>query len=314
MRKTILLSCLLLTSVLCFAGSVTQAPTIDFGSVGYLANSTSGFNTITVPVAGQPTTSGAGGLSGHSGGSYGSASIGNFSGLERLATVTFRTNRTTDAVRVSTDNCGSVLISNFVTTDDDTEDTASATRGTVSFPVGAKLELESFTGINPCTISGTVSGPVQFKTQGLIITYTNWTNVPVTVMVHVTPHLSLSHDPDAALDFGEICRSRSQQTITVATDGTATSPDAFCSLSATSADSFTLTGNTGQSFSVSLPASVLISNGSNTLTVSNFTSSCTSSCVLANSTYTFKIGGTLTVPANTALGEYTGAYTVQITY
>lgn len=316
MRKIILVSCFLLTDIIAFSGSVVQTPTIDFGSVGFLANSTSGFSIITQHASGTATTSGSGPLTGHSGGSSGSAGIGNFSWAERLSgTVTFQTNRNTNTTRVSTDGCGSVLISDFTTTNESTSTTASATSSSsVSFPVGAKLQLESFTGTQPCTISGTVSGPVQFRIKGLIVVQTDWTDVPINVTVHITPHLSLSHDSGAALDFGEICRSRSQQTITVNPNGTGTSPNAFCQLTHTRADSFTVTGNTGQSFSVTLPASATISNGNNSMTVSNFTSSCSVSCVLSNFTHTFKVGGTLTVPANAAIGEYTGTYSVSITY
>ena len=299
-----------------FAGSVVQTPTIDFGSAGFLANSTGGFDIITQPASGTATTGGSGPLTGHSGGSSGSAGIGNFSWAERISgTITFQTNRNTNASRISTNGCGSVLISNFTTTNESTSTTASASSSSsVSFPVGAKLQLESFTGTQGCTISGTVSGPVQFRIKGLIVTQTDWTDVPIGVTIRITPHLSLSHDSGAALDFGDICRSRSQQTITVNPNGTATSPNAFCPLTTTQADSFTVTGNTGQSFSVTLPASASISNGNNLMVVSNFTSSCSASCVLSNYTYTFKVGGTLTVPANAATGEYTGTYPVSITY
>ena len=98
MRKIILLSCFLLTGIVAFAGSVVQTPTIDFGSAGFLANSTDGFNIITQPDSGTATTSGSGPLTGHSSGSAGSAGIGNFSWAERISgTITFQTDKNTDS-------------------------------------------------------------------------------------------------------------------------------------------------------------------------------------------------------------------------
>ena len=315
MKKIALLSCLLFITSIGFSGSVTQAPTIDFGSVGYMVNS-SGFNTITMPVSGIATTSGSGALMGHTGGSAGSATIGNFSTAEKInGTITFQTDKSTSATTISTTGCGSVSISHFTTTNNGTSTTASATSGdSASFPVGARLQLTSFTGTEECTISGTVTGPVQFKIKGWIFTQTDWTNVPVNITVRIIPHLSLAHDSNAALNFGEICTSNVQQTITVPASGAATAVNARCPLTATSADSFTVTGNTGQSFYVGLPASVTISRGSNSLTIDNFTSSCSPSCTLSGSTHTFKVGGTLTVPIEAAAGEYTGTYSVSVTY
>ena len=316
MKRFVLFSYLLLISFVSFAGSVTQAPTINFGSMGYTFGSSDGFNTITVSAAGAVTTGSAGPLTGLTGGSSGTAVIGNFKTLESWlsSTVTFETNRNTDPVTITTAGCGSVSISDFRTTNNNTSATGSARNTTVSFPVGATLTLVSFTGSAGCTISGTVSGPVQFKVGTAIFGGTDWTNVPVTITVRIEPHLSLKHDANAVLDFGDICRSSTaQQTVTVRPDGTATATNPRCPLTTTHADSFTVTGNNGQMFDVSLPSAVSISNGSDSLTINNFTSSCTSDCTVVNNAHTFTVGGTLTVPANVSTGEYTGFYSVSIT-
>ncbi len=315
MKRFILFTYLLFISSSGFAGSVTKPPTIDFGSMGYILDSTDGFNTVTISATGAVSTGETGPLTGLTGGSAGTAIIGNFSWLESLfgSTVTFQTNRSTVSTTITTAGCGSVVIDNFTTTGGATSATGSARNDSESFPLGAKLTLSSFSGSGGCTISGTVSGPVQFRVGNTALG-TNWTNVPVDIIVRIEPRLSLRHDQNAALDFGNICRSSTQQTITVRADGTATPTNTLCPLTTTHADSFTVTGNTGQSFDVSLPATASISNGSDTLTIDNFTSSCTTNCVLENGAHTFTVGGTLTVPGGSSVGEYTGSYPVSITY
>lgn len=299
-----------------FAGSVTLAPTIDFGSAGYVSGSSDGFKTITMSAAGVGTTGDSGALTGYTSGSAGSATIGDFGFLESLnGTITFQTNRTTTATTISTPGCGSVSVSNFTTTNGATSATASASSSSsASFPVGAMITLQSFSGTSGCTISGTVTGPVQFRIRGWITTYTDWTNVPVTISVYIAPHMSFSHDANATLDFGKICSSSTQQTITVAADGSTTTTNAYCPITGTSADSFTATGSVGQVFHPNFPASATISNGTNSLTITNFTSTCSDGCTLTGSSYTFGVGATLTVPAYTPSGDYTGTYPVTITY
>ena len=299
-----------------FAGSVTSAPTIDFGSAGYVSGSSSGFKIITMSAAGAGTTSGSGALTGYTSGSAGSATIGDFSWAESLnGTITFQTNRTTASTTISTPGCGSISVSNFTTTNGATSTTASASSSSsVSFPVGATITLQSFSGTSGCTISGTVTGPVQFRIRGWIVTQTDWTDVPVTVSVYIAPHMSFSHDANAVLNFGKICSSASQQTITVSSDGNVTTTNAYCPVTGTSADSFTATGMVGQVFHSNFPTSATISNGTNSLTVTNFTSACSDGCTLTDSTYTFGVGATLTVPAYTPSGDYTGTYPVTITY
>lgn len=312
MKKNFLICFCLFVSINCFAVNVTQLPTIDFGSMGYIPNSTAGFNKITIEDSGTATTSAAGPLTGLTGGSAGSATV-ETSGLEIFVllfggSLQFRTNANTNSYTVETPGCGKVSISDFTTTNKDIEGSNRSSPAT--FPLGATLTLLSFTGTTGCTISGTVSGPVQYR-----LSTGSWTNMTVTINVYIAPHMSLAHNQGAALDFGNICRSTTtQQTITVRPDGTSTATNPVCPLTATHADSFTATGNAGQSFSVNLPASATISNGQDSLTLNNFTSSCSTSCTLSNSTHTFTVGGTLTVPKDVTTGEYTGNYPVSITY
>lgn len=125
---------------------------------------------------------------------------------------------------------------------------------------------------------------------------------------------TFSHDLNAKLDFGTLCTSLQQQTLTVSPTGQATSP--VCGSGTNiSADSFTFRSSSANSVSVTLPASATLSNGSGgQLAVNNFTSSCVGSCALTNNQLTIRVGETLTVPGGAATGEYEGTYQVGVTY
>ncbi len=83
-------------------------------------------------------------------------------------------------------------------------------------------------------------------------------------------------------------------------------------------------GNNAQTITVSWPTSITVSNGTQTATVSNITCHFVSgnadtnfNCVNGgtmqarrNQTSTFRLGGTLVLPANQARGNYSGTLTV----
>lgn len=289
-----------------WAASLISEPTIDFGTIGYVAGS--GNNTITLPVEGAPTTSGVGGIYRYTAGSTGNLVVGNWGIFDWLAGVRLNTAASTAWQTVTTSNCGTVKINNFVTTGNDTTASASASGSNATFPIGGTLQLDSFTGKKRCTISGAVNNLVQYQVWGT-------TKVPVNITVEIIPYMSLSHD-SAALDFGTICSSSQAQTIVVDRNGNSTSTNAACPNPGTSADSFTVKGVEDQYFTISLPASLDLENDDgDTLAVTNLNADCTSGCTMGSSgQMTVKVGGTLTVPARAPKGDYTGHYTVSLAY
>lgn len=313
-QKIFLLGCfLLIITESALAINVTREPAIDFGSVGYLASGATGFASVVVAPEGGTTTSGIGSLTGEPVGVAGTFGLAP-EALEWLViifggSIQVRTNGSSTPVKIpGTGDCGEISVSDFRTTGNAT---SASARKAATFPLGATLTLNSFVGSSGCLFSGTVSNHVQYK----LSTSSNWTDLPVTITVSIAPHMSLVHDSNAVLDFGTICRSSTtSQTITVPPDGPATSTNTLCPVTGASADSFTVAGYSGKSFDVSLPTSVNISNGSNSLSITNLTSSCSSNCILTNSTYSFTVGGTLTVPANSPPGDYVGNYSVTITW
>lgn len=81
---------------------------------------------------------------------------------------------------------------------------------------------------------------------------------------------------------------------------------------------FRVSGVGNRTVNITLPTSVEISSGSNSMTVNNFVAS-TNSVSLPNvseteASETFSVGATLEVGANQAAGAYSGSYTVEVSY
>jgi len=80
-----------------------------------------------------------------------------------------------------------------------------------------------------------------------------------------------------------------------------------------SAAKFTVSGEAGTTYSITLPASVLLTNGGNTMTVNAFTSTPTSTGSLATGTEDIFVGGTLNVAAAQVSGLYSNATDLVVT-
>jgi hypothetical protein len=76
---------------------------------------------------------------------------------------------------------------------------------------------------------------------------------------------------------------------------------------------FTVTGVAGSTYSISLPASVSLVNGANTMTVNAFTSTPSGTGALAGGTQDILVGATLNVAAAQAAGLYTNTTGLVVT-
>lgn len=130
--------------------------------------------------------------------------------------------------------------------------------------------------------------------------------------------LTLTHNAAATLNFGTTVSGTAGTIVVSAKDGTSTSTGVTFNSGITTQDGFTVIGAAGQSFTVTLPSTVTVTSGANTMTVSALTSFCgvaaTSSCVASVTGTNIGVGGTLTVPASQATGTYNGTYPLSITY
>ena len=77
--------------------------------------------------------------------------------------------------------------------------------------------------------------------------------------------------------------------------------------------SFTLTGETGTTFTISVPATFTITNGTTTLTITT-SSTATGTQTLTGGTFALGIGGSLAVAASNTRGGYTGSLSATLTY
>lgn len=137
-----------------------------------------------------------------------------------------------------------------------------------------------------------------------------------TATVKIVSPINITHNTGSSLNFGVIA-SGAAGTVVVSAAGAATASgfDYYNSTDA-AADAFSVTAtDAGENFSVTLPTSVTLSNGSNSLTVDTFTATCTTSCQTTEAPYVLNVGATLHIATGTqAAGTYTGNYTVTIVY
>lgn len=116
------------------------------------------------------------------------------------------------------------------------------------------------------------------------------------------------------MDFGTVAASATAGTVVLGTDNVAT-PSGGVSLpgGTPAAAQFSVTGEGTSTFSIQLPSSVSLSNGTDNLTVDNFVSTPATSGTLTAGAATVKVGATLNVPANAPAGTYTNSTDLTVT-
>lgn len=140
----------------------------------------------------------------------------------------------------------------------------------------------------------------------------------VTAAAQIVAPISISKASD--LNFGSIVRSVAGGTVVVAPSGsvTPTGVSMFTGAAsiATAPAAFTISGENGATYQVTLPADgdvVLSDGGTNTMSLTAFTHNATGT--FGASEETFKVGATLNVGANQAAGNYVSpAFNVTVAY
>ncbi len=138
-------------------------------------------------------------------------------------------------------------------------------------------------------------------------------NIPASI-TFIQP-LSITNKKD--MNFGAMMSPSADAAVILSYDGNRQSTGGGIYLMNTAEVSqgvFTISGSAGQIVNVMLPGEVSISNGANILTVNKFTTSTGEKFTLAADTVDMGIGATLNVPAKAPEGEYSGTYTVMVSY
>lgn len=148
----------------------------------------------------------------------------------------------------------------------------------------------------------------------------NGASVTGTAQARVLQPLSMANT--GAMRFGQIVQPSAAGTVTLSPNGTLTSAGGAAGnelIAQTSggpqAGDFTITSAPGTFFTVYGPISFTLSNGAATMPVTLLTG--TLQQISASPTtivYRLRVGGTLSLSANQAVGTYSGTYTLQTVY
>jgi hypothetical protein len=114
------------------------------------------------------------------------------------------------------------------------------------------------------------------------------------------------------LEFGTIVTGAAASTVAISSAGVRTCGVGLVCSGTTSAADFLIGGTTGQVVTISVPATVSLTSGLNSMTASLAPSAATTTLV-ANAG-AFSVGGTLAVGANQADGDYLGTFTATVDY
>lgn len=125
--------------------------------------------------------------------------------------------------------------------------------------------------------------------------------------------LPLTVTSTADLDFGVIVPGTSAATVVVSTAGAVSCGVTTC-IGTPNAGAFNVTGTADQVVTVAAGTGPFsVASGSNSMGVGTLTFSA-STVTLTGGAGSFNVGGTLSVGANQAAGDYTGNYTVTVNY
>jgi len=114
------------------------------------------------------------------------------------------------------------------------------------------------------------------------------------------------------LNFGKVANN-TEGTVVVATDGSVSGLSQI-GTTAPAAATFDVTAANGFSYLITLPSSVDLTSGTNSITVNNFNHDAGENITGTGAAETVGVGATLNVSAEQATGEYTGTFDVTVTY
>jgi Mat/Ecp fimbriae major subunit len=145
---------------------------------------------------------------------------------------------------------------------------------------------------------------------GLGATSAQAATASATARAKILRQVTLTNTSD--LQFGTIVTGTAASTVTVDSAGARTCGAGLVCSGATTAAGFDIAGTSGQVVTISVPATVSLTSGANSMTATLAASAATATLV-ANAA-SFSVGGDLAVGANQADGDYTGTFTATANY
>lgn len=171
--------------------------------------------------------------------------------------------------------------------------------------VGAELTIDGYCKAGTYTSTIAVSASTYMCAPN---------DVQLTFSVTIAEKLGISAKQD--INFGAMMSPSADGTVTLSYNGqrSATGGIYLMNNADVSQGIFTIDGTAGRTVYVSLPSEAFIYSGGNALSVNNFTASTGTQFTLASDMADIHIGATLNVPANAPEGDYSGTYTVTVSY
>jgi hypothetical protein len=124
--------------------------------------------------------------------------------------------------------------------------------------------------------------------------------------------VALTLDETAALDYGRIASSATAGTAVVTQGGAKSCTGGATCVGTATAGEFDVTGAPSETVDVTVPANYTLTSGLNSMTAVPDAPATVALGLLG--TATFNVGGTLTVAASQASGNYAGTYTISVAY
>ena len=117
----------------------------------------------------------------------------------------------------------------------------------------------------------------------------------------------------ADLDFGTVVTGTAPGTVIISSAGARTCGTGLVCSGSTAAAAFGIVGTTGQTVTISTPLTVSLTSGLNSMSAGLLSSAATRT-LSGTAADQVTVGGTLSVGANPADGDYTGSFAVTVDY
>jgi len=137
----------------------------------------------------------------------------------------------------------------------------------------------------------------------------------VTASASATIATPIAISQTTAMNFGTVVASAATGTAVLATNSALTVTGGVQALGGTpAAAAFSVTGQSGATFAITLPTTATLTSGANTMSLGTFAHSAGATPTLTGGSSAFNVGATLSVGANQAAGAYSGTYAVTVNY